>query len=342
MIDEVILSISCGRLKSDIFSASVAIASESVCPNDVDKVLVAGHDYAARDERIVLHTMATGYRLDGDNSIADPEGMIADQLSVDVHTVVADHPPVRNLMLCVERCHLSVAGLVAAPYASGLSAISDEEAKLGVTCIDMGSGTTSFSVFADGNFAYCDAIAMGGNHITLDLARSLSTPLEEAERIKTLHGCAFAAASDESEIITFPVVGEHHAPQFNQASKAQIAQLVQKRIEEILELIRERLEAAGTGDMTDHHIVLTGGASQLAGLCDFVARIFSKPVRIGCPRHLPGLPGHGVGPAFTTATGILQYVLRDPGEFSLRAKTRTLGTGTGYISRVGQWIRESF
>jgi cell division protein FtsA len=342
MIDDVILSISCGRLKSDVFSASLGIANESVRPHDVEKVMAAGRDYAARDDRMVLHTMATGYRLDDDSLISDPHGMIADRLSVDVHAVAVDASPIKNLMLCVERCHLSVAGLVSAPYAAGLSAISEEEAKLGVTCIDLGAGTTSFSVFADGHFAYCDAIAMGGNHITLDLARCLSAPIEEAERIKTLHGCAFAAASDESEIISYPVVGELEAPQFNQISKAQIVQLVQERINEILEMTRERLDAAGLGDTAGKHIVLTGGASQLAGLSDYAARIFSKSVRLGRPKHLPGLPEHGVGPAFTTATGILQYAMRDTGEFNPRAQTRMLGTGTGYFSRVGQWIRESF
>lgn len=341
-IEEVILSISCGRLKSDIFSASVAVKSESVRPHDVDKVLVAGRDYAAHDGRLVLHTMATGYHLDDDNLIHDPIGMIADRLSVDVHTVAADQQPIRNLTLCVERCHLGVAGLVAAPYASGLSAISEAEAKLGVTCIDIGAGTTSFAVFADGKFAYCDAIAMGGNHITLDLARSLSAPLEEAERIKTLHGCAFAAASDESEIISYPVVGELETPQFVQTTKADIAEIVQARIEEILQLTHERLTSAGLGNMAGQHIVLTGGGSQLAGISDYSARIFSKVARLGRPKHLPGLPENGVGPAFSTATGILQYAMTEAGEFNPRRETRVLQTGTGYIARVGQWIRESF
>ncbi len=342
IVDDVILSISCGRLKSDIFSASVAIASESVRQRDIDKVMTAGREYAERDNRMVLHTLATGYRLDEGNAVSDPRGMIADRLSVDVHAVAADQPPIRNLMLCVERCHLSVAGLVATPYASGLSAISDAEAALGVTCIDMGAGTTGLSVLADGQFAYCDAIALGGNHISLDLARHLSTPLEEAERIKTLHGCAFAAASDEGEIISYPVMGEHDAPQFNQTSKAQIAQLVQQRIEEILETARDRLESSGLRDVAGQHIVLTGGASQLAGLSDYAARIFSKSVRLGRPRHLPGLPEQGVGPAFTTATGLLQYAMREPAQFSAYSETRMLKTGTGYFSRVGQWIRESF
>jgi cell division protein FtsA len=342
IIDDVILSISCGRLKSDVFSASVGIASESVRSHDVDKVMAAGRDYAARDDRMVLHTMATGYRLDENSQISDPHGMIADRLSVDVHAVAVDNLPIKNLTLCVERCHLSVAGLVSSPYAAGLSSVSDEEAKLGVTCIELGAGTTSFSVFADGHFAYCDAIALGGNHITLDLARCLSAPIEEAERIKTLHGCAFAAASDEGEIVSYPVVGELEAPQFNQISKAQIVLLVQERIEEILELTRERLDATGLGDTAGKHIVLTGGASQLAGLSDYAARIFSKAVRLGRPKHLPGLPEHGVGPAFTASTGILQYAMRDTGEFNPHAQTRMLGTGTGYFSRVGQWIMESF
>ena len=342
IIEDVIVSVSCGRLKSDVFSAGVAIASESVRQHDIDKVMTAGREYAERENRLVLHLLATGYRLDEEDTVSDPRGMIADRLSVDVHAVAADHPPIRNLMLCVERCHLSVAGLVAAPYASSLSAISDAEAKLGVTCIDMGAGTTGISVLADGQFAYCDAIALGGNHISLDLARHLSTPLEEAERIKTLHGCAFAAASDEGEIISYPVMGEHDVPQFNETSKAQIAQLVQERLEEILETARDRLESAGVRDVAGQHIVLTGGASQLAGLSNYAARIFSKSVRLGRPRHLPGLPEQGVGPAFTTATGLLQYVMREPAEAGPCSQTRMLTTGTGYLSRVGQWIRESF
>mgnify|MGYP002624561341 CR=1 FL=1 len=341
-VEEVILSVSCGRLKSDIFSASVAVPNESVRTHDVNKVLSAARDYAAADGRLVLHTIATGYHLDDDNLIHDPVGMIADRLSVDVHTVSADEQPIKNMTLCVERCHLGVAGLVAAPYASGLSAVSDAEAKLGVTCIDIGAGTTSFSVFADGKFAYCDALAMGGNQITLDLARCLSTPLEEAERIKTLHGCAFAAASDEGEIISYPVVGEHESPQYTQATKADIAEIVQARIEEILQMTRDRLDSAGLGDMAGQHVVLTGGGSQLAGLCDYSARVFSKVARLGRPKHLAGLPENGVGPAFATATGVLQYAMTGSGEFNPREEPHVLHTGTGYIARVGQWIGEGF
>lgn len=341
-IDDVILSVSCGRLKSDNFSASIAIAGEEVRVHDIDRVANAGRDYAAREGRVVLHCVSTGYRLDEDTVIDDPRGMIADRLNLDIHAVAVDEAPLKNLILCVERCHLSVSNLAAAPYASGLSAIVRDEAKLGVTCIDLGAGTTSVSVFSDGNYIFSDAIAIGGNHVTMDLARSLSTPLAEAERIKTLHGCAFAAASDEREIVSFPTVGESDAPQLNKATKAQVAELVQPRIDEILQIVRERLESAGVDDIAGSHVVLTGGGSQLAGLPEYAARVLSKAVRLGRPRQLPGLPECGAGPAFSAAAGLLIFSQRGTGELMPRTQAQYLATGTGYLARVSQWIRESF
>ncbi len=341
-IDDVILSVSCGRLKSDNFSASVAITSEEVSANDIDRVAAAGRDYAARDGQAVLHCISTGYRLDGDTAINDPRGMIADRLSLDIHAVAVDDAPLKNLILCVERCHLSVVNLAAAPYASGLASIVDDETKLGVTCIDLGAGTTGVSVFSDGNFVFSDAIAIGGNHVTIDLARSLSTPLQEAERIKTLYGSAFAAASDEREMVDFPIVGENDAPQSNKVTKAHVAQLVQPRIEEILELVRERLDAAGLADMAGSHVVLTGGGSQLTGLREYAGRVLSKAVRLGRPCNLPGLPERGVGPVFAAGVGLLVFSQRETGEIVPQARGQYLGTGTGYLARVSQWIKESF
>jgi cell division protein FtsA len=341
-IEDVILSVSCGRLKSDNFSASAAIAGAEVGPGDIERVAAAGRDYAARGGRSVLHCISTGYRLDGDIAISDPRGMIADQLSLDIHAVSVDEAPLKNLILCVERCHLSVVDLAAAPYASGLASIVDDEAKIGVTCIDLGAGTTGVSVFSDENFLFSDCIAIGGNHVTMDLARSLSTPLQEAERIKTLHGSAFAAASDEREMVEFPIVGENDAPRSSSVTRAQVAQLIQPRIEEILVLVRDRLDAAGLTDIAGSHVVLNGGGSQLTGLREFAGRVLSKAVRLGRPRSVPGLPEQGVGPAFAAGVGLLVYSQRDTGGIVRRARKQYLGTGTGYLALVSQWIKESF
>ncbi len=340
-VEDVIVSVSCGRLSSDCFSASIALTGESVHSYDIDRVLSAGRDYAARDGRMVLHALATGFRLDDNGGISDPRGMIGDRLGVDIHAVTADEQPLKNLVLCVERCHLTVAAVAAAPYASALATVVDDEAKLGVTCIDFGAGTTTLSVFAEGHFVYSDALAMGGHHITLDLARCLSTPLDEAERIKTLHGCAFATASDESRTVAFPMVGEEEALQYNQISKANIGELLQPRIEQILETVSERLTASGLGALAGQRVVLTGGGSQLMGLPELATRVLGKSARLGRPRMLPGLP-NDVGPSFAASIGLFLHSERADAELPNVSQTRFLRTGTGYLARFGQWIRESF
>ena len=230
-VEDVHVSVTCGRLKSESLSASIALPSGTVREDDVMRLLAGGRQYAGRDKRSVLHTLPLSYHLDDNGGISEPQGMCGERLSVDLHTVTADEVAMRNVMLCVERCHLGVASLVAAPYASALSVMTPDEAKLGVACIDFGAGTTTLSVFVDGHFIHADAIALGGNGITTDIARTLSAPLDYAERLKTLHGSAFATLSDEREIITYPAVTGMPQPSLNQITKAQLAVIIRPRIE---------------------------------------------------------------------------------------------------------------
>src|SRR3990170_2587913 len=242
-VEDVHVSVTCGRLKSESFSASVALPSGAVREDDTLRIIAGARQYSARDKRMVLHALPTGYHLDDHNGIRDPLGMCGERLGIDIHAVTADEVAIRNLSLCVERAHLAVSGLVAAPYASALAVITPDEAKLGVACIDFGAGTTTLSVFSDGHFIHTDAIAIGGAGITTDIARTLAAPLEHAERLKTLHGSAFATASDEREIITFPSVGESQRGIMNQITKAQLVGIIRPRVEEILDLMRRRLAA---------------------------------------------------------------------------------------------------
>ena len=342
-VEEVLLAVSCGRIRSEHFQASVEVPTSEVQAQDIERVLAAGRDYAMREGAVVLHTIPTAFRLDGGTPIADPRGMLADRFQADVHSIAVDEKPLRNLMLCVERCHVAIAGMVAAPYASALSTLTNDETNLGVTCIDFGAGTTTLSVFSEGHFVYADALAIGGNLITLDLARALASPLGEAERMKTLHACAFPTSSDEREAVSFPMVGEgQEAPQFNRVTKAQIAEFVSPRVEEILEHIRHRLEANGLDAATGHPVVLTGGASQLPGLSELTTRVLGADVRVGLPRGASGLPEGCLSPVFATAVGALSYSNLARRDRKVPVHVPVTGTENGYLSRVGQWIRESF
>ena len=248
----------------------------------------------------------------------------------------------RNLMLCVERCHLGVANLVAAPYASALSVVTPDEVRLGVACIEFGAGTTTLAVIVDGHFVHTDAIALGGNGITIDVARTLAAPLDHAERLKTLHGSAFATLSDEREIITYPCVSASPQPALNQITKAQLAQIIRPRIEEILDLMRRRLASAGLASEVTQHLVLTGGASQLTGLAELASNMFGRPARLGRPRSLNGLPAAAGAPDFAAVTGLLLHLARGEDRLAGRSEQRFLKTGTGYFAKVGDWIRDNF
>ena len=341
-VEDVHVSVTCGRLRSESFSASVALPSGAVREDDILRLLAGGRQYAARDKRSVLHALPTSYRIDENSGISEPQGMCGERLSVELHAVTADEVAMRNIMLCVERCHLGVASLVAAPYASALSVITPDEAKFGVACIDFGAGTTTLSVFDDGHFIHADGIALGGNAITTDIARTLGAPLEHAERLKTLHGSAFATISDEREIITYPAVTGLPQPSLNQITKAQLALIIRPRIEEILDLMRRRLAASGVASEATQHLVLTGGGSQLTGIAELATNMFGRTARLGRPRSLSGLPAVAAAPDFASSIGLLLQWERGDDRLSGRAEQRFLRTGTGYFARVGEWIRDNF
>jgi len=341
-VEDVHVSVTCGRLRSESFSASVALPSGAVREDDILRLLAGGRQYAARDKRSVLHALPMSYCIDENSWISEPQGMCGERLSVELHAVTADEVAMRNIMLCVERCHLGVASLVAAPYASALSVITPDEAKFGVACIDFGAGTTTLSVFDDGHFIHADGIALGGNAITTDIARTLGAPLEHAERIKTLHGSAFATISDEREIITYPAVTGLPQSSLNQITKAQLALIIRPRIEEILDLMRRRLAASGVASEATQHLVLTGGGSQLTGIAELATNMFGRTARLGRPRSLSGLPAVAAAPDFASSIGLLLQWERGDDRLSGRAEQRFLRTGTGYFARVGEWIRDNF
>jgi cell division protein FtsA len=341
-LESVVVSMSGGRLGSERFVATIDLGG-AVTESDIGRVLAAASRHSVRDGRAVLHSLPIGYAVDAASGIREPRGMLGHHLGVDMHMVTADVATVRNLMLTIERSHLSVEAMVASPYVAGLAALADDEADLGAATVDMGAGTTSLAVFSGGKFVHADGFALGGNHVTMDLARGLNTRVADAERIKAIYGSVLAGGSDERDMITVPPVDdeEREPPQF--VSRASLVRIVRPRVEEILEMVRDRLAASPFAAEPRGRVVLTGGASQLTGLADLAARILKRPVRIGRPLGLAGLPEAAKGPAFAVAAGLLVYPQAAHLEHFEPRRTRQLMTGTGgYMARVGRWLRESF
>ncbi|MCA1298957.1 cell division protein FtsA [Stappia indica] len=341
-VESLITNVTCGRLHSEIISASVGVASDAVSEADIQRVLAAGSAHNVAEGRASMHALPIGYTLDGNRGMRDPRGMIGRRLGVDMQVVTAEVAPVRNLELCINRGHLSVETMVATPYASGLSTLVEDEAELGVACVDMGGGTTSISVFVEGRMVHLDAIAVGGHHVTMDIARALSTRLVDAERIKTLQGSALPSQSDERDFISVPPVdAESDLP--NQVPRAMLTRVILPRVEEILELVRDRLTASGFAGRVGKRIVLTGGASQLTGLGDVARRVLGRNVRLGRPLGVAGLPEAAKGPAFAAAVGLLIYPqVAQIEQFEPGTIRSRWSLGSSTLARVGNWLRESF
>jgi len=345
-VRDVLVTASAGGPRSHRLSVRVAIGGQEVGADDLARVLKHGQTHCVTDDQTVMHAIPVGYTIDGSPRIMDPIGMFGDRLGVDMHVVSAAPGPLRNLLVCIERCHLTPVGIVCAPYASGLASLVEDEIDLGVVCIDLGGGTTSISAFVEGSLLHVDVLPVGGQHVTNDIARGLSTPLAHAERMKTLYGSALASPSDEREMIDVPQVGEDSGDAANHIPRSMLTGIIQPRVEETLELVRDRLMASGIGSMVGRRVVLTGGASQLTGLRDIAARVLDKQVRLGRPLRVAGLAEATGGPAFAACAGLLLYARGHQSELDipqiLEDDAGAADGTTGRFSKIGRWLKENF
>jgi cell division protein FtsA len=341
-VESVVLSVSAGRVHGQLIEAS-AETRGTVSPYDLTRAMSTAALHVTGEGRTVLHAIPVGYSLDGVKGIRDPRGMVARQFGVEMNVVTADAAVARNLMLVVERCHLNIEAVVASPYVAGLSALADDETALGAAVIEMGAGTTTMAVYSGGRFVHSAGFALGGNHITMDLARGLGANIADAERIKTLYGTVLTGGSDARELMTVPSAGDHEgdAPQI--VSRGKIANIIRQRAEEIFEMVRDRLAESPFAAEPEARVVITGGASQLTGIPELASQILNRPARIGRPLGLSRLPNEAKSATFAVPAGLLVYPQFAHLEFTEPHPQRRAATGTdGYFGKVGRWLREGF
>ena len=301
-----IVNLSCGHPESRHQRVQWTIGGRPVTEADLRAVIGEGQRRTVEDGRETVHAFPLGFTVDGTPGVEDPRGMMCDALSARLHTVDAAQTSLRNLGACLLRCDLEVEELVSAPFAAGLATLVEDEKQLGATVIDMGGGTTTMAVFAEGHLLHTAQLPVGGWNVTNDLARGLSTPLVHAERLKTLHGSVLSAPDDEKEWLPVPLVGEDE-DHIARIPRAMVVNIIQPRLEETFELARDRLAAAGLTQELGRRVVLTGGASQLVGARELAARVLDRQVRLGRPHPVRGLPDTASGPAFAAALGLIAW-----------------------------------
>jgi cell division protein FtsA len=340
-IQNVLISVNCGQPVSVTGRAVMALDGALVSDEHLRALLAEGRSKCRQEGYDIIHSAPTAYVVDEARGVRDPSGMFCQRIGVAMHAVAVKPSPLANLKLAVERCHLNVVGTLFAPYASGLACLTEDEKQIGATLIDMGGGVTSIAVFLEGHMVHAAVVPMGGFAVTSDLARMLAAPLSAAERIKTLFGAALGDMEVGGDVVAVPQMGEEGEDSVLRVPRSMLTRIIQARLEEILGEVQTQLRASGYDVAAGRRAVLTGGASQLAGVRELAARILNKQVRVGRPQAFAGLAAAAAGPDYATGVGILMAGATMPPEI-LNPDLATVPaaqTGSGWLGRLtGRWL----
>jgi len=303
-VDHVMVSLAGGRPRSYGLTGEVEVEQGEVTERDIGRVLANCEVPPFGAEREAIHALPVNFNLDHKSGLSDPRGQVGTKLSVDMHMLTLADAPVYDLLECVQRCDLEVAGLSFSGFASGVSTLMENEQQLGAAIVDLGGGSTAISVFMRKHMIYGDAVRLGGDHITTDICQGLHLSYEDAERIKTLHGGLLATGSDSRVEIEVPNPMAQWENDRRTVTRSELIGVMRPRVEEILEEVRARLDASGFDGLPSQRIVLTGGTSAIPGIEDLANRILGGKVRIGRPLRVQGLPQVSAGAGFSAAVGL--------------------------------------
>ncbi|MEY8882824.1 cell division protein FtsA [Donghicola sp. XS_ASV15] len=314
-VDHVIATFSGARPRSYGLAGAVELDGQQVTEEDIGCVLASCDvpEYGAGRE--VLHAQPVNFALDHRSGLNDPRGQIGNTLSCDMHMLTVDASVIQNLAYCIKRCDLELAGVASSAYVSGTSALIEDEKELGAACIDLGGGTTGLSIFMRKHMIYADTVRMGGDHVTSDISMGLQVPMTTAERIKTFYGGVYATGMDDRELIDLDGDSGDWEHDRRTVSRTELIGIMRPRVEEILEEVRARLDAAGFDHMPSQQIVLTGGGSQIPGLDGLASKILGQQVRLGRPLRVHGLPQAATGPGFASAVGLCCFAAHPQDEW---------------------------
>ena len=341
-IDRVIVNISGDKIKSVIKSASISVnKNRPITENDINKVIEKGIHKINVEGNELIHCLPMSYRCDGGEEIKDPRNIFGESLSVDILLGLIPDILFRNVNTVIENAHLEIAEKAFSAYASGLSCLVEDETELGATVVDIGGGVTNICSFKHGHPTYFSALPVGGNNVTNDIAWGLTTSFTHAERLKTLHGCAFLTSKDKEETINVYPVGEEDDSSIKQVPKAELISIITPRIEEIFELVNRKLDEHGLCGNSSHRVVLTGGGSHLSGIREVAGMILDKQVRLGKPRNVLNLPDNLYDPAFSTAVGLLQFALNYAEKKPSKIINKPAHSGTSF-GKIFGWMKQNF
>jgi cell division protein FtsA len=339
-IDEVYVGIAGNHIALQTNHGVVAVSGEDreITQDDIDRVMQAARVVALPPEREIINLVPKQFLVDGLGDIQDPRGMIGVRLEVECTVITGTKAAIHNLIRCVEKAGLKIAGIILMPLASGMMALSKDEKQMGAVLADIGAGATTLAIFEGGSLAAVSTLPIGGDYVTSDICYGLKTQTEHAEKIKLKYGCA--RIEDAAEDVTFKVVrvGTNAEKEFSQVD---LANIIEPRMQEIFQMIRQEVKRLGYLDKINGY-VLTGGTVSMPGVLPLAQTELEASVRIAVPDYI------GVrDPSFSSGVGMIQYVtkymrIRGPSVSKRPAKARTASATESPKTGIKEWFKNLF
>ena len=334
--------------------AEINIPNQIIGRRDIRRLTEKQQDHAGRPGFVVCQSQTREYLIDGLGQIDNPLSMTGDRLGVAYHDLMMAQTSYNNFCEAVQQNHLKSGHVYHSAAAAGLACLSEDERELGTMIIDFGGGTTSIAIYSEDKLCHVGSLKMGGQNITRDIAKMLSIPTNDAERLKAVEGSVLPAMATNLALgqAAFPASGDnfvlskslHDRDMLTLSSgqtieRAFLNDIIRTRLEEILEMIDQQLKEAGMRPAPAFNLTMTGGASQLTGLQDFVSGYWGKPVAVKVPQTLFAHDSQISGGSFAAAIGMTMFVQKL--EETRAEDPATRYSGTGLLARLRLWFKQN-
>ncbi len=283
---------------------TVVSAEREITEDDVQDVIKNAKAINLPAENTVVHAVRQHFFVEGQAGVTNPVGMLGARLEVDMHVIHGNANRLQNAIRLVRGTQLEVDEIVFNGIASSLALLANEQKEMGALVIDIGGGTTEYVVYSDGAIRHTGVLAVGGDHVSNDLAYGLKVPLSRAEKLKLEHGSALVV--EESKGQTIAITNELGLP-LKSVNVEHLQRIMSLRLEEIFQLIADELERASLTDYLRAGVFLCGGGSRVPGIVRLAENVFQMNVTPGHASAISGLTTALDQPEFATAIGLVKY-----------------------------------
>ncbi len=282
----------------------ISTKQQEIFREDIERVIAAAHPAGMPADSEIIHVLPQEFKVDDHEGIMDPTGMTGRRLEVNAHIVTGSTTAIQNVMTCVHRTGLNVAGKVLVQKANAEAVLTQDEQEMGAALVDIGAGTTNIAIFERGSLWHTAVIPVGGYNFTNDIAIGLRTPIPDAEKIKKKYGCVLTSYIEDDAVFEASGVG---SPKKRVVPQQTLVEILQPRAEELFELVHQEISKAGYDSVINAGLVITGGGSLLTGMAEIAELEFDLPSRLGKPTGIGGLVDVVSSPAYATAIGLIKF-----------------------------------